>query len=462
MKNGYEVGIEVPEILIPNEKVNMRKWSVVACDQYTTNQRYWSEVERFVGNSPSTLHIMLPEIYLDDPQVSERIARTKDIMRSYLEDSVLNLLPQGFVMVERYIDGKPRKGLMVAVDLEEYDYDISKKPVIRATEETLLDRIPPRVAIRKNADVEMPHVLVLMDDKEKKVIEPLWQRKDRFPKLYDFDLLQNGGRLVGYFINDPAAIEGVMQALSELKVWDGMRFCVGDGNHSLATAKTVWEQAKETLSEEEQSESPLRYALVELLNLHDDALELRPIHRVIGKVNTAQCIQYVTDQLNRQGKDARLVFSRRRPSMQMSSAAETVFFTSKDSSGRIEIHNPAYPLVVGEIQPILEKYVEETGSCRIEYIHGDQELEAMASDYDMLGFYMPAMSKDSFFETVIECGVLPKKCFSLGEANEKRYYLECRLLTQAEEIVEEQAEEKAEAQADEPLDAEETQTNEEE
>ena len=170
MKNQGKLGIEVPEILIPDEKVNMRKWSVVACDQFSTNQRYWNDVERMVGNSPSTLHIMLPEIYLEDADVSQRISRAIEVMRSYLDDSVLNLLRRGFVLVERYIDGKPRKGLMVAIDLEEYDYDLESRPRIRATEETLLERIPPRIAIRKNADVEMPHVLVLMDDKEKQVI----------------------------------------------------------------------------------------------------------------------------------------------------------------------------------------------------------------------------------------------------------------------------------------------------
>jgi len=447
MKNKKELGIVVPEILIPDEKINMRKWSVVACDQFITNSRYWNEVERMVGNSPSSLHIMLPEIYLGDPGVADRIARAKQIMRNYLEDSVLNLLPPGFVLVERYIDGKPRKGLMVAVDLEQYDYEAYKKPVIRATEETLLERIPPRVEIRRNADVEMPHVLLLMDDKEKRVIEPLWQRKDRFAKLYDFNLMQDGGRVAGYFVDDPAIVEGVMDAIAQLETHDGMRFCVGDGNHSLATAKAVWEQAKETLSREEQTDSPLRYALVELLNLHDDALEMKPIHRVIGKVNAAQCIQYVTDQLNRQGKDARLVFSRRRPSMQISSAAQTVFFTSKDSAGRIEIHNPSHPMVVGELQPILEQYTKKV-DCQLEYVHGEQDLENLAAEYDTLGFYMPAMDKDTFFDTVVECGVLPKKCFSLGEANEKRYYLECRLLTHVEAAEEEAVSEKREAQAE--------------
>ncbi|MBQ9941807.1 MAG: DUF1015 domain-containing protein [Christensenellaceae bacterium] len=441
MNNNRALGVAVPEILIPDEKVNMKKWSVVACDQFTTNQKYWLDVEKQVGVSPSTLHIMLPEIYLERPDVEERIARTKEIMRSYLDDSVLNLLPAGFVLVERYIDGQPRKGLMVAVDLEEYDFDIYKKPLIRATEETLLERIPPRVEIRKNADVEMPHVLVLMDDRENKVIEPLWQRRNRFPKLYDFDLMQDGGRIAGYFVNDEAAIEATMEALKALPVHDGMRFCVGDGNHSLATAKAVWNQAKEQLSEEELAESPMRYALVELINLYDDALTLKPIHRVLYNVNSAQCVQKIVDQLNKTGREARLVFSRRKPAMQMSHGVQTVFFTSKDSSGRIEINNPSHPLVVGEIQDVLEKVAREMPSSKLEYIHGDAELEAAASEYDTLGFYMPAMDKDTFFDMIIHCGVLPKKSFSLGEANEKRYYLECRLLTQAAEVVEDEAEE---------------------
>lgn len=433
MRSKNALGIIVPEILIPDEQVNMRKWSVVACDQFTGDARYWSEVERAVGSAPSTLHIMLPEIYLDASDVSERIARTKRVMREYLEDGVLNLLPAGFILVERYIGKVPRKGLMVAIDLEEYDYQAANKPLIRATEETLLERIPPRVDIRRGADLETPHTLLLMEDPENTVIEPLSRRKDRFPKLYDFELMQGGGRVAGYFVDDRAAIEGVLQAVSQLPTWDGMRFCIGDGNHSLATAKTVWEQAREHMTPAERAQSPLRYALVELINLYDPALTLKPIHRVLRGVNPSQCAQYIADQLGRQGKDARLVFSRRKATLQAGGNVATVFFSSKDSSGRIEIHGATHPLVVGEVQPIIERYVLENANSRLEYVHGDEALEEAAADYDTLALRMTAMPKEALFDTVIRCGVLPKKSFSLGEANEKRYYLECRLLTHTED-----------------------------
>lgn len=441
MNNLEKLGVAVPEILIPNEKINMRKWSVIACDQYTSNPQYWNEVERIVGSSPSALHIMLPEIYLNAPDVQQRIAGSKEVMRSYLDDSVLNLLPPGFILVERFINGIPRKGLMVNVDLECYDYDPYEKPIVRASEQTLMERIPPRVEIRREADVEMPHVFLLMDDKENTVIEPAWQKRTSFPKLYDFELMQGGGRVVGYFIDNKEVEQQILDAMAALPTHDGMRFCVGDGNHSLATAKAVWEEAKQTMTVEEQAESPLRYALAELVNLYDNAMAMRPIHRVVEGVNASKCIQYVVDQLNARGAEAKLIFSRRKPSMQETSAAQVIFFTSKDSAGRIEIGRPVSPLIVGEIQPVLEKFVRENPSSRLEYVHGDEELEELSKQYDTLGFIMQTMDKEEFFDRIIECGVLPKKCFSLGEANEKRYYLECRLLTDAEEAVEEEPEE---------------------
>lgn len=427
------LGIAAPEILIPDEKLNLKKWAVLACDQYTTDSRYWSEVEHQVGSSPSTLHIVLPEIYLGQPDTAERISYAKETMGKYLEDGVLKLLPKGFVLVEREIGGKPRKGLMVAVDLEEYDYDISKRPLIRATEQTLLERIPPRVEIRKGAVLEVPHALLLMDDRNNQVIEPIWERRSSLPKLYDFELMQGGGRIRGYFVNDKALTQQIFDAMQALPTWEGMRFAVGDGNHSLATAKAVWDAQKERMSPEEREESPLRYALVELINLYDEALTFQPIHRVLIKLNPVHCIQYVVDKLNSKGRGARLVFSRKKQSAQVSDAAQTVFFTSKDSAGRIEITQPEHPLAVGELQPILEQYVAENPSVTLEYIHGDAEMEEIATEYDNLGFYMPGMKKEDFFSTIVECGVLPKKSFSLGSADEKRYYMECRLLVRAPE-----------------------------
>lgn len=449
MEFGKGIGVAVPEILIPDEKTNMRKWAVIACDQFTQNQQYWNDVERFVGSSPSALHVMLPEIYLDTPEKAERIASAKEIMRSYIEDGVLNLLPPGFILVERYIDGVVRKGLMVNVDLEEYENEPYKNPVVRPSEEVITERIPPRIEIRNGADIEMPHIMLLMDDKNKTVIEPVWQKKEFFPKVYDFELMMNGGRITGYFINNKETEHEIMQALAALPLKDGMRFCVGDGNHSLATAKAVWEQAKERLTPEQRAESPLRYVLCELINIYDEGLTIKPIHRTISGLNTSKCVQYIVDRLNASGADARLVFSRRKPNLQQSDAAQTIFFSSKDSAGRIEIYSPTSSMIVEELQPVLENFIREFPSCKLEYVHGDEELEELTRQYDTLGFIMPAMEKETFFDTLASFGVLPKKSFSLGEAKDKRYYLECRLIANLPKE-EEQEEEEEPLQSAEP------------
>ena len=462
MEFGKGIGVAVPEILIPDEKTNMRKWAVIACDQFTQNQQYWNDVERFVGSSPSALHVMLPEIYLDTPEKAERIASAKEIMRSYIEDGVLNLLPPGFILVERYIDGVVRKGLMVNVDLEEYENEPYKNPVVRPSEEVIAERIPPRIEIRNGADIEMPHIMLLMDDKNKTVIEPVWQKKEFFPKVYDFELMMNGGRITGYFINNKETEHEIMQALAALPLKDGMRFCVGDGNHSMATAKAVWEQAKERLTPEQRAESPLRYVLCELINIYDEGLTIKPIHRTISGLNTSKCVQYIVDRLNASGADARLVFSRRKPNLQQSDAAQTIFFSSKDSAGRIEIYSPTSSMIVEELQPVLENFIREFPSCKLEYVHGDEELEELTRQYDTLGFIMPAMEKETFFDTLASFGLLPKKSFSLGEAKDKRYYLECRLIAnlpkEEEQEEEEQPLQNAEPEEDEFESAEFTNT----
>ncbi len=452
MEGKFEhVGIEVPEILLPDKKVNMRKWAVIACDQYTTNEAYWHEVERIVGGSPSTLHIMLPEIYLQAPDRDERIASTKDIMARYIDDGILTLLPKGFILVERTVRGRTRKGLMVLVDLEEFDEDPFKKAQIRASEEVLEERVQARMDIRRGAELEMPHIFLLMDDPQNKVIEPVWKRRDSFTKLYDVDLMLHGGRATGYLIEDKNIEEEILYQLSQLKTREGMRFCVGDGNHSLATAKAIWEEAKHSLSKEEQKDHPLRYAMCELVNLYDPAMALLPIHRIISGVSSSMCIQYVVDHLNSVGADARLVFSRRKPSQQMTEAPEVIFFTSKSSSGRIEINSPSAKMLVEQLQPVLEDFVREYPLAKLEYVHGDEEFERVTQEYDTLGFVMPAMNKETFFDELSAMGVFPKKCFSLGEANEKRYYIECRLLTEHEEEEElEQQQEQSSSAAEDP------------
>ena len=432
-------GVLIPRIMLPDEKVNMKKWSVVACDQYTSDHGYWQDVEKTVGNAPSTLHMMLPEIYLNEEDVAERIEFAKQTMLDYIEDGVLTELPEGFMLVERSMGGVVRKGLIACIDLEEYDYDIAKRPLIRATEDTLLERIPPRVDIRSGAAVELPHVLLLMDDPTDSVIGTLAAAKDELKEMYDFDLMKNGGHIKGWLCVNERLNERVLEAIEALPLHDGMRFAVGDGNHSLATAKTVWENAKLTMSEEETTASPLRYALAEIINLRDEAVTVKPIHRAIMKVSPAFCIQRICDILNERGLKAKLMYYRKTANAKMEESPNTIYVRTKQTAGKIELTAPSHPLAVGDIQPAFEQFLKENPASRIEYLHGDEQFDEFANTYDTAAFYMPPIDKAGFFDTVISCGVLPKKTFSLGEANEKRYYTECRLL---KDTAEEETEEK--------------------
>lgn len=417
--------ISIPEVLIPSDKVNLKKWAVVACDQYTSDKKYWTDVEKSIGSSPSTLNLVLPEAFLESPDKTERIAKINQTMIQYLDDDVFTKLPAGFILTERSVGNRLRKGLIVAVDLDQYSIDPDSDAAIRATEHTLLERIPPRMEIRENAKLELPHVILLMDDAQRSIIEPLWTRRSSLKKLYDFELMQNGGKTCGYFIEDS---KSVLEALMELPDRDGMRFLVGDGNHSLASAKAVWDDAKHSLSESECERSPLRYALVELINVYDEAMEFKPIHRILMSVNPSTCLQFITDSLNHAGIEARLVFSRRKLVPGVRSTHDSISFTSGQSSGRIEISNRNGLLAADMIQPVLDIFLRDNPSSSIDYIHGDEELLKQSQEYRCLGFLMPSMQKETFFDTVSQCGVLPRKCFSIGEANEKRFYLEARLI----------------------------------
>ncbi|MGI6152876.1 MAG: DUF1015 domain-containing protein [Christensenellaceae bacterium] len=423
-------GFTYAELLMPADSVDYHKWAVVACDQFTSQPGYWKQVSKLVGAAPSSLHIVLPEIYLEDDDVSERIHHMKTVMTDYLKDGILVPLKSGLVLTERHIRGRIRKGILLNIDLECYDYDISKKPVVRATESTVLSRIPPRVEIRRGAAIESPHIMLMMDDPEDEIIGSLHMQRGSFEKLYDFDLMMDGGRIEGWFTDNEKVLEKTRGLIEKLPRHDNMLFCVGDGNHSLATAKTIWEEAKKELSPEERQTSPLRYALTEVINLRDRAVEFMPIHRVLFNVNPANCAQYVTDKLNEAGKAARLVFGRWHKETAAENGAFAIPFLYKDGAGKIIIEKPSHPLAVGEVQDILEEYVAQNAQRSIDYIHGDDAFSALSEEYDCIGFYFDALEKSEFFDLIIRCGALPKKTFSLGEAQEKRYYLECRQLRQ--------------------------------
>lgn len=432
------MGVGIPEILLPSLNINMKKWAVIACDQFTSQPDYWLQVEKLVGNAPSILHMILPEVYLNYEGLTDNINNINRVMHDYIEKGVLEQLPRGAMLVERSMGGTVRKGLIMTVDLECYDYMAQNKPLIRATEKTLLERIPPRVTIRQEAPLETSHVLAMMDDPRDSVIGPVYKMKDELEKLYDFDLMLGGGKIRGYFVEKAEVLEGVLRAISKLPVRDGMRFCIGDGNHSLAAAKTVWDLAKESLSEEERENHPLRYAMCEFVNIHDEGIEFMPIHRVLFKVSPISVLEFVVERLNKRGAKAKLMFGRWRGGQEALKGNELPFLY-REGAGKIVLENKTHPLLLEEVQDILDDYMAINQNATIDYIHGQEVFEDLAKRYDNLGLYFSSIPKEKFFDTVIECGVLPKKCFSMGEAEQKRYYIECRLLVKPHDEKQEEA-----------------------
>ncbi len=430
MKNN---GLATPQILLPNKKINLKKWAVVACDQYNSNPEYWQRVERFVGNSASTLHMILPEIYLD-----ERDLRIPDItyeMEEYVAGGVVEALPEGFILVQRKLAGGTRTGLIANIDLEKYSFKPTKTTKIRPTEDTVMERIPPRVEIRKPALLETPHILVLLNDPRKKVIEPLAVRVKKFPVLYDFDLMENGGHIKGSFIGDAEEINDLYERLDMIAEENDILFAVGDGNHSLATAKVVWEELKETLSPTERKNHPKRFALVEIVNLYDEGLIFEPIHRVIFGVDTNALIGDLVRIFNRKGMDAKVYFKRSTAARFVNRVGDqSIDFAARDKRGYIQLGKPEHEMEAVNFQSVMDEYLSAHPDVKVEYIHGEAELNRLCDLNETTGFILPALKKEGFIDALSLYGVLPKKCFSLGEANDKRYYLESRLLDEVIEV----------------------------
>lgn len=398
-----KIGIRVPKILLPKDGIDLNKWAVVACDQFTSEPEYWQDVENYVGGVPSTLKIILPEVYLESEDKKERIAKSIVEMKKYLDEKILDEKFEGFVLVERSFDKlRTRKGLVVALDLEKYDYSKGSKTLIRATEGTVESRIPPRLEIRKDALVELPHIMVLIDDPNKSVIEPAHSYAVKSGKpIYDFELMKEGGHIKGWKIDDEKIIEKIADNLEKLISKDGFLFAMGDGNHSLATAKTHWNNLKNNLSDEEKETHPARYALVELVNVHDDGLEFEPIHRVVFNVDKNKLEEY----LRGEGKEVEMV-------------VDGVF-------KKIKIKDMGSNLPVGDLQKLLDKFVEENPESKIDYVHGEDSVKKLAVGNNV-GLMVWGMKKEELFPTVEKDGALPRKTFSMGEATEKRYYLEAR------------------------------------
>lgn len=439
MKNINTIGIQIPEIALPNRQLDLTKWAVIACDQFTSQPKYWTEVKNIVGDSPSTLNLILPEVYLDSKNDSKIINQTQETMRRYLKQGVLYFF-EGFILVERKTDGKTRYGLMLALDLEKYDYNRGSQTLIRATEGTIVDRLPPRIHIREGAVLEFPHILVLIDDPKKTVIEPLIERIDLLKPLYDFELMLGSGHLRGYGVNSPEIQNNVIQALQKLADPVAFRnhygvdenagvllFAMGDGNHSLATAKAIWEKIKHQVG----MNHPARYALVEIENVHDDGLTFEPIHRVIFKVkeNPIEAMKiYWGDNFDIQPD---LTCSEMTSIVNHQVESFQKFGCIYDGEySVISVQNPDSNLPVGTLQNFLDQWLKEKKAEKIDYVHGEDTICELGSQPENCGFYLPAMPKDDLFKTVILDGALPRKTFSMGEAEEKRFYLEGRLISE--------------------------------
>ncbi|MDE7230828.1 MAG: DUF1015 domain-containing protein [Oscillospiraceae bacterium] len=413
------VAFSAADILLPKlESEDMQKWSVVACDQYTGEPDYWAKTAEIVGDSPSTLKLTLPEIFLESDDCDRRIAQINDTMRAYLDNHLFGEYKNCFILTKRtQADGSLRAGLVGVIDLEQYDYTKGSKSQVRATEATVASRIPPRVKIRMNAPLELPHIMILIDDPKCTVIEPLLNKKLR--SVYDFELMQNGGHLSGEIVDGEAA-DGVVSALEKLrkKELDALHqlglekqepllFAMGDGNHSLATAKECYEQLKKSGSPDAEL---ARYALAEVVNLHSPALEFEAIHRVITEVNAEDILNKMTTALK------------------LSESGEQRFtLILNGKPHEYGIGAPTSNLTVGSVQSFLDKYLAENPG-KIDYIHGDDVVKALCRDDNTVGILLPSMKKSELFPTVIKDGALPRKTFSMGHAHDKRFYCEARMI----------------------------------
>jgi hypothetical protein len=437
MKTYNDIGIQIPQIQLPKPGTDLTRWAVIACDQFTSQPEYWQKVEEYVGGAPSTLNLILPEVFLEKPGEAERIQKIQSNMQAYLDTGMLHPR-EGLIYVERSVAGKTRKGIMVCLDLEQYDFTKGSTSLIRATEGTIVERLPPRMKIRQGAALELPHILVLIDDPLRTVIEPLEAAKSNLEKLYDFELMLGSGQLRGYAVGEEMEVK-VIQGLRELakpetfaaKYGIGQErsillFAMGDGNHSLATAKAIWEKMKPQVG----PDHPARYALVEIENIHDEGLEFEPIHRVLFgiKKNVYSAMQqyYGGDIAFTQVANASEMVKRVEHGHGSSHTIGVVSDGSWVSFGVVEISNPSTNLPVGTLQAFLDTFLKDGGAERIDYVHGKETVCSLGAQPGNAGFYVPGMHKSDLFKTVILDGALPRKTFSMGEAKEKRFYMEAR------------------------------------
>ena len=436
-ENLEQFGLKVPEILLPADKNTMSKWAVIACDQYTSQLDYWQKVEEFTAGTPSTLNLIYPECYLEEDNPQDRIKKINNNMKNYIANGIFSDPLNGFILIKRDTPNtKNRWGLVAALDLEKYDFNKGSSSMIRATEGTILERIPPRVRIRENADLELPHIMVLIDDPDRSLIEPVAAESGNLTKIYDFDLMMNSGHLTGYLVDNEKHLKMISEAISKLgapetlqKKYQSSRpfiFAMGDGNHSLATAKTIWESYKAEHSKDPDCMNhPARWALVEIVNIFSEGIEFEAIHRVLFNCDPERFLSGL-----QQSEDFNVSNTADLNSMlkQIEDARDKQLcgFCSEDGYGIIEALNPDSSIIAGTIQNYIDKYLSDTRKASVDYIHGVDVTEKIGRENGNVGIFLPAIAKDTFFQTVIDDGAFPRKTFSMGEAFEKRFYVESR------------------------------------
>ena len=457
MKTFNELGIQIPEILLPSNN-NIEKWAVVACDQYTQDKEYWKNVEEITKGNPSSLNIIFPEVYLNEENKQERIAKIKATMKDYLNSSVFAQEKKQFIYLERTTAyNRTRKGLMVAIDLETYEWKPFSKALIRATEATIIDRIPPRMEIRRGANLEMPHIMLLINDKDNDLIEKVGNLVKTKTPVYDGKLMLNSGSITGWGVCEDTEINTVLEALNKIAEnniqSDGSTFlfAVGDGNHSLATAKAIWDELKEANGEIKAADGTIsipkelenhnaRFALVEIVNIYDKGLTFEPIHRVLFNVKPQDLLTTLAEKLN--GTVTDFDTAETLENNVKNSVANFGFTYTEDGIQKYKcLSTNITELAVSKLQPALDEFIKnapnqhicDENGCRlarpeIDYIHGSSEVFRLGKQENAISILLPPVEKDSFFQTISKTGPLPRKSFSMGEADEKRFYLECRKL----------------------------------
>ena len=448
MPDFSRLAIQVPEVLLPAPSVELSRWAVIACDQHTSEPDYWRQVRAEVGQSPSTLHLVLPEVLLAEGPPEDRIAGIQQRMREYLDGGVFGPPVRSFVYVERSTARAPRRrGLIAALDLDRYDFRPGALSLVRSSESTVHERILARLGVRREASLELPHVIVLFDDPERSVLEPLGQRLAAEPPLYDTELMLGAGRVRGWSVAKEKDLDAIHSALAELvrpevsrqrygvADPDVLLFAAGDGNHALAAAKTLWDEVKVGLTDEVASVHPARHALVELVNVHDDGVIFEPIHRVVFGVDPPGLLSALSEWFAAQGSSCTLeevadeaTLVSRLAGLDRDPQVHAMGTVVRGSFGLLTLARPKASLPVASLQGFLAAYTSERSEVRVDYIHGAEAARTLAAEADRVGFLLPAMQKAELFGTIIREGALPAKTFSLGEADEKRFYLEARSL----------------------------------